>query len=144
VASDNPDFDILDGPALDLVILLVLVFGFGATVYLLDRFLDHRLPRGDRMGSVVVYALVTVVGLLIAPLGLVLQFMPGFDDRAYSPVWTAVFVCATALVTLWWWIDRARGKSEPTLVQRRLGSGFAAGAVLVGLLHLTFEITRIL
>jgi len=144
VASDNPDFDILDGPALDLVILLVLVFGFGATVYLLDRFLDHRLPRGDRMGSVVVYALVTVVGLLIAPLGLVLQFMPGFDDRAYPPVWTAVFVCATALVTLWWWIDRARGKSEPTLVQRRLGSGFAAGAVLVGLLHLTFEITRIL
>lgn len=144
VASDNPDFVILEGPAVDLVMLLALVFVFGVVVYLLDRFLDDRLPRGDRAGSVVFYALVTVIGILFAPLGLVLQFTPGFADRAYAPIWTAVFVCATALVTLWWWVDRARGKTEPTPLQHRLGSGFAAGAVLVGLLHLTFEIIRIL
>ncbi|HEU5113330.1 MAG TPA: hypothetical protein VFU96_08415 [Acidimicrobiia bacterium] len=144
VASDNPDFDILQGPAVDLVLLLTLVFVFGVVVYLLDRFLDDRLPRGDRAGSMVFYALVTVLGLLFAPLGLVLQFTSGFTDRVYAPIWTAVFVCATALVTLWWWVDRARGTSEPTPVQRRLGSGFAAGAALVGLLHLTFEIVRIL
>jgi hypothetical protein len=144
VASDNRDFDILEGSALDLVLLLTLVFGFGAVLHLLDRFLENRMPPEDRTGPIVIYGAITAVGLVIAPLGLVLQFMPGFADRAYSPVWTAVFVCATALVTLWWWVDRARGKSEPTLVQRRLGSGFAAGAVLVGLLHLTFEIIRIL
>ena len=144
VASDNPDFDILEGPALDIVILLALVFGFGATVHLLDRFLDDRLPRGDRVRALVVYGAITAVGLVIAPLGLVLQFMPSFADHAYSPIWTAVFVCATGLVTLWWWIDRERGKTEPSSIQRRLGSGFAAGAVLVGLLHLAFEIIRIL
>jgi hypothetical protein len=144
VASDNPDFDILEGPALDIVILLALVFGFGATVHFLDRFLDDRLPRGDRVGPLVVYGAITAVGLVIAPLGLVLQFMPSFADHAYSPIWTAVFVCATGLITLWWWIDRERGKTEPSSIQRRLGSGFAVGAVLVGLLHLTFEIIRIL
>ena len=96
------------------------------------------------MGPMVFYAPVTVLGLLFAPLGLVLQFTSGFSDRVYAPIWTAVFVCATALVTLWWWVDRARGKSEPTPVQRRLGSGLSAAAALVGLLHLTFEIVRIL
>lgn len=92
----------------------------------------------------VAYAGVTAVGLVIAPLGLLLQFLPSFADRAHAPVWTAVFVCATALMTIWWWVDRVRGKSEPTLAQHRLGSGFAAAAALAGLLHLTFEMTRIL
>ena len=91
----------------------------------------------------VAYGALTAVGLVIAPLGLVLQFLPSFADRAHSPVWTAIFVCATALVTLWWWVSRARGLTEPTPVQRRLGSGFAAAAALVGLLQLTFEVARI-
>jgi len=144
VASDNRDFDILERPALDLFLLLTLVFIFGAVLHLLDRFLESRMPRGDRTGPLVVYGAITAVGLVIAPLGLVLQFMPSFADRAHSPIWTAVFVCGTGLITLWWWIDRERGKTEPTSVQRRLGSGFVAGAVLVGLLHLTFEIIRVL
>ena len=88
--------------------------------------------------------MVTAVGLIFAPLGLLLQFMPGFDERAHPPIWTGVFVCATTLVTIWWWVDRVRGKSEPTLIQHRLGSGFAAAAALVGLIQLTLEITRIL
>ena len=123
VSSDNRDFDILEGPALDIVLLLALVFVFGAVLSALDRFLDRRLPRADRTGPVVVYGLVTAVGLIFVPLGLLLQFMPGFDERAYPPIWTGVFVCATALVTIWWWIDRIRGKTEPSLVQRRLGAG---------------------
>ncbi|MET0566239.1 MAG: hypothetical protein ABW021_07340 [Acidimicrobiia bacterium] len=144
VTSDNPDFDILEGPAVDLGMLLALMFVFGVGVYLFDRFLDRRLPRGDRTGQIVFYGAVTAVGLLIVPLGLVFQFLPSFADHTQSPVWTAVFVCATALVTLWWWVGRARGLTEPTPIQRRLGSGFAAAAALVGLLHLTLEITRIL
>ena len=67
----------------------------------------------------VAYAGVTAVRVVIAPLGLLLQFLPSFADRAHAPVWTALFVCATALMTIWWWVDRVRGKSEPTLAQRR-------------------------
>jgi len=29
---------------------------------------------------------ITAVGLVIAPLGLVLQFLPSFADRAHSPM----------------------------------------------------------
>jgi hypothetical protein len=144
VSSDNRDFDILEGPALDIVLLLALVFAFGAVLSVLDRFLDNRLPRADRAVRVVVYGLVTAVGLTFVPLGLLLQFMPGFDERAYPPIWTGVFVSATALVTIWWWIDRIRGKTEPSLVQRRLGGGLAAAAAMAGLIHLTLEINRIL
>ena len=143
VSSDNRDFDILEGPALDIVLLLALVFVFGAVLSALDRFLDSRFPRADRAGPVVVYGLVTAVGLIFVPIGLLRQFMPGFDERAHPPIWTGVFVCATALVTLWWWVDRVRGKSDPTPLQRGLGSGFAAAAALVGLIHLTLEIIRI-
>ena len=91
-----------------------------------------------------VYGLVTAVGLIFVPLGLLFQFMPGFDERAYAPIWTGVFVCATALVTIWWWIDRVRGRTQPSLVQRRLGTGLAAAAAMAGLIHLTLEINRIL
>ena len=144
VASDNRDFDVLEGPALDLALLLALVFGFGAFLWTFDRFLDKKLPRGDRTGPVVAYGVVTAVGLTFAPLGLFLQFMPGFDERAYSPIWTGVFVTGTALVTIWWWVDRVRGRTEPMAVQRRLGSGLAAAAALAGLSHLILEINRIL
>ena len=144
VSSDNRDFDILEGPAPDIVLLLVLVFVFGAVLSGLDRLLDKRLPGADRTGPVVAYGVVTAVGLTFAPLGLLLQFMPGFDERAHPPIWTGLFVCATTLVTIWWWVDRVMGKLEPTLIQRRLGTGFAAAAALVGLIHLTLEITRIL
>ncbi len=144
VSSDNRDFDILEGPALDLALLLALVFTFGAVLSALDRFLDSRLPRGNRAGPLVVYGLVTAVGLIFVPLGLLLQFMPGFDERAHAPIWTGVFVCATALVTIWWWVDRIRGKTEPNLIQRRLGAGLAAAAALAGLGHLILEVNRIL
>jgi len=144
VASDNRDFDILEGPALDLALLLALVFGFGAVLSTLDRFLDKRLPLGDGTGSVVAYGAITAVGLTFAPLGLFLQFMPGFDERAYPPIWTGVFVAGTALVTIWWWVERARGRTEPSLIQRRLGTGLAAAAALAGLSHLILEINRIL
>ena len=144
VSSDNRDFDILEGPALDIVLLLALVFVFGAVLSALDRFLDRRLPRADRAGPVVVYALVTAVGLIFVPLGLLLQFLPGFDERANPPIWTGVFVCATALVTIWWWVDRVRERTQPSLVQRRLGAGFAAASALAGLIHLTFEINKTL
>jgi len=144
VSSDNRDFDILEGPALDIVLLLSLVFVFGAVLSALDHRLDGRLPRADRAGSVVAYGLITAVGLVFVPLGLLVQFMPGFGERAYAPTWTGVFVCATAVVTIWWWADRVRGKIEPSLVQRRLGVGLAASAAFAGLIHLTLEITRIL
>ena len=144
VASDNRDFDILEGPAPDLILLLALVFTFGAVLSALDRFLDGRLPGANRTGPVVAYGAVTAVGLIFAPLGLLLQFMPGFDERAHPPIWTGVFVCATALVTIWWWVDRVRGKADPTPIQRGLGLGFAAAAALAGLIHLTLEIIRIL
>ena len=144
VSSDNRDFDILEGPALDIVLLLALVFVFGAVLSVLDRFLDNRLPRADRAVPVVVYGLVTAVGLLFVPLGLLLQFMPGFDERAYPPTWTGVFVCAIALVTIWWWVDRIRGKTQPSFIQRRLGAGLAAAAALAGLSQLVLEIRRIL
>jgi hypothetical protein len=144
VSSDNRDFDILGGPALDIVLLLALVFAFGAVLSVLDRLLEGRLPQADRGGPVIAYGLVTAVGLIFVPLGLLLQFMPGFDERAFAPIWTGVFVCATALVTIWCWVDRIRGKTEPSLVQRRLGGGLAAAAALAGLSHLILEINRIL
>ena len=120
------------------------MFGFGAFVFILDRFLDRRFPSADRTGTVVAYGVVTAVGLIFAPLGLFLQFMPGFDERAYPPIWTGVFVIGTALVTIWWWVDRVRGRTEPSLAQRRLGSVLATAAALAGLSHLILEINRIL
>ena len=46
--------------------------------------------------------------------------MRGFDERAYPPIWTGVFVCATALVTIWWWMDRVRGR--PSRASFNVGS----------------------
>ena len=145
VSSDNRDFDILEGPAPDIVLLLALVFVFGAVISGLDRLLDKRLPGADRTGPVVVYGLVTAVGLIFVPLGLLLQFVPGFDERAHPPIWTGVFVrrhgAGDALVVGGSSAGEVGADSPARL---RLGSAFAAAAALAGLIHLTLEITRIL
>lgn len=144
VAADNPDFLILGDPAIDIALLLGLVFGFGVVVSLLDRALDSRLPRAKGTIWNAVYVVTAAVGILVAPLGLVVQFTPSFDSGADAPIWTGVFVVATALVTLWWWVDRIRGREVPTVMQSRLGSGFTAAAGLAGLVFLTGEILEIL
>ncbi len=144
VAADNPDFVILGDPAIDIALLLGLVFAFGVVVCLLDRAFDRRLPRGKRAIWNAGYVVIAAVGILVAPLGLVAQFAPGFDSGADAPIWTGVFVVATALVTLWWWVDRVRGREVPTVMQSRLGSGFTAAAALAGIVFLTGEILEIL
>jgi hypothetical protein len=144
VSADNPDFEILEGPAIDIALLLGLVFAFGVVVCLLDRYLDRRLPRGESRGWKTAYFLVAAAGIVVAPLGLVAQFTPGFDSGPDAPVWTGVFVGAAALVTLWWWVDRVRGREEPTVLQDRLGSVFTSAAALAGILYLTREIITIL
>jgi len=144
VAADNPDFVILGDPAIDIALLLGLVFAFGAAVYLLDRALDRRLPRGDRAIWKAFYVMVAGVGMLAAPLGLVVQFTPDFESGADAPIWTGAFVVATALVTLWWWVDRVRGRTVTTIMQSRFGSGFTVAAALAGILYLIREIVTIL
>jgi len=127
IEGSNPDFIVLGFEPSVLVVLLVLVGLVGASMAVVDAWLDGRLPRprsanGPASG---VYIVISLIGAFFA-VGVVATFL----DEKLRPVGIALLVSGVA--TLCWWYLRYRGAERPPLMLRLLGSGGVIAAVVIG------------
>jgi hypothetical protein len=127
IQGSNPDFLVLGHDPVVLVVLLSLVGLVGASMALVDAWLDLRLPRpqssiGPASGA---YIAIALIGTLFA-VGVVATFL----DEKLRPVGIALLV--SGIATLTWWYLRYRGAERPPLMLRLLGSGGVIAAVVLG------------
>ena len=127
VQGSNSDFLVLGYDPLVVVVLLGLVGLVGASMAVVDAWLDRRLPHprssiGTASG---VYIAISAIGALFA-VGVVATFL----DTALRPVGIALLVSGVA--TLRWWYLRYRGADRPPQMLRVLGSGGVIAAVVLG------------
>ncbi len=144
IDSGNRDFVILgDDVRIDLLLLVGLLFAFGAGLVPIDRWLDHLLPGPSRAWTPA-YAIVVALGapLTIPAFGSMVD--EEFCFCAHPPVWTGVFFVLTAVATLWWWIAQMRGADVPSDRLRLAGRLGLSMGVVSGALYLTVDILRIL
>jgi hypothetical protein len=143
IEADNRDFIILGDVRLDLVLLLGLIFLFGAVLVPTDRWLDNRLPKAGSVTSIVVYTLLVALGapLMIPIIGS--YFATGFCFCENPPIWTGVFLLAAGLATTWWWVLSLRGSSSPPKYLKTMGSVSVALAVIAGAIHLLAQLIQI-
>ena len=143
IDSDNPDFVILEGPAPDLVLLVGLLFAFGAVLHRVDAWLEERLPTGGAVATGI-YAITVVLGvpLLIPTFGAF--FSREFCFCAHPPVWIGAFLVASAAATVWWWGSHLSGADAPSRTLRILGSWSLLAAVAAGGVHLAGQVIDIL
>jgi hypothetical protein len=143
VEADNPDFVILDPPVIDLILLLALVFLFGVVLHRFDKALERRLPNRRGVLALVVYGLLTVIGIAVAIPTFGNFFSAAFCACAHPPIWTGAFIAAAAVATLWWWALDLRGAEAPSSSLQAFGRLATAGAVLAGAFHLTIQMVAI-
>ena len=127
VQGSNPDFIVLGYDPVVLVVLLGLVGLVGASMALVDAWLDRHLPRprssvGQASGA---YIAVAVIGAFFA-IGVVATFL----DEKLRPAGIALLLSGVS--TLTWWYLRYRGAERPPLMLRLLGSGSVIAAVVLG------------
>jgi hypothetical protein len=127
VQGSNPDFIVLGYDPRVLVVLLGLVGLVGASMAVVDAWLDRRLPRprssiGQASG---VYIVIALLGSFFA-LGVVATYL----DEKLRPAGIALLV--SGIATLTWWYLRYRGADRPPLILRLLGSGGVIAAVVLG------------
>ena len=144
IQGDNIDFVILQDPLLDLVLLVGLLFLFGVVLYWVDGLLDNKMPAQTRTFAIVVYSLMIAMA---APL-MILTFGSLFDEEFCNcpnpPIWTGVFLTATALSTIVWWVQHLRGADTPSQTLKRIGTASLALTAVAGAVDLTTEIAHIL
>ncbi len=109
------------------MVLLGLVGLVGASMAVVDAWLDRRLPRARSATSPAsgVYVAISLIGALFA-VGVVATFL----DTALRPVGIALLV--SGIATLRWWYLRYRGADRPPQMLRLLGSGGVIAAVVLG------------
>ena len=144
IHGNNIDFFILEDPLLDIVLLVGLLFVFGAVLYWVDGLLDSKMPAQPRTFGIVAYSLMTAIAapLLIPTFGSFLT--EEFCNCSNPPIWTGVFLTATAVSTVVWWVQHLRGADTPSQNLRKVGMTSLALTALAGAVDLTTEITRIL
>lgn len=144
IEADNRDFVILGDPRPDLVLLLGLVFVFGASLLWVERWLDRRLPEASGVTSIVTYSVLVAVGapLVIPVIGSF--FDPDFCSCDNPPIWSGVFLLMTAAVTALWWMLHLRGSESPTKTLRTIGLSSVVMTAIAGAIHLVGEIIHIL
>lgn len=144
IQGDNIDFVILQDPLLDLVLLLGLLFLFGVVLYWVDRLLDNKMPAQPRTFAIVAYSLMIAMAapLMIPTFGSL--FTEEFCSCRNPPFWTGVFLAATSLSTIVWWVQHLRGADTPSQTLRNIGMTSLALTALAGAVDLTTEITHIL
>ena len=144
IEADNPDFVILDGPQLDLVLLVSLVFVFGASLYWIDDWLVRRVRKRPTTIGVVIYSIMVAVGAVFSYPTFATLFSEEFCFCSNPPRWTGIFLVVTALASVAWWIRFIRGADEPSRGLHTLGTTSVALAVAAGAIHLGREILHIL
>jgi hypothetical protein len=127
VQGSNSDFIVLGYDPRVIVVLLGLIGLVGASMAVVDAWLDRRLPRARSVTSPEsgIYAAISLIGALFA-VGVVATFL----DEKLRPVGIALLVSGVA--TLRWWYIRYRGAERPPLMLRLLGSGSVIAAVVLG------------
>ena len=146
VRADELDFTVVE-PLSAIVLLIGLVGLFGIALTLIDEQLRRRLPAvtPGRAGALLVYLLISGVGLLFMPMTLQTYFGGGdLLTRKASPE-VGLAILAVGLATLAAWALRVRtGSSTRPRALRIAGQGALAIAVVLGALHLGREIAAIL
>ena len=127
IRGSNPDFIVLGYDPRVIVVLLGLVGLVGASMAVVDAWLNRRLPHprsptGEVSG---VYIVISLIGSLLA-IGVSATFL----DQKLRPVGIALLV--SGIATLSWWYLRFRGAERPPLMLRLLGSGSVIAAVVLG------------
>jgi hypothetical protein len=72
------------------------------------------------------------------------MFSKDFCFCSNPPIWTGVFLTATSLSTIVWWVQHLRGADTPSRTLNMIGTTSVALTALAGAVDLTTEITRIL
>jgi hypothetical protein len=144
IQGNNRDFFILQDPRLDLVLLLGLLFLFGIALYWVDGLLDEKMPDQPQTFGIVVYSLmIAIAAPLIIPT-FASMFSKDFCFCSNPPIWTGVFLTATSLATIVWWVQHLRGADTPSRTLNTIGTTSVALTAIAGAVDLTTEITRIL
>lgn len=146
IESTNPDFLILRPTPTILALLVALVACNGAAIAWLDGALERRLPHpGPRPHrTAAAYGIVALLGIPMFLLVLLAFFSPAFSNSPRPP-YLGVAILVAGIATAASWVVRLRrdGAAIPPLVTwaGRLG---LVGAVALGGLHLSVELSRIL
>ena len=144
IQADNTDFIILEGPQIDLVLLIGLVFVFGAALFWVDGWLDRNMRQRPGTLGLVTYSVLVVVGAVFSYPTFATLFSEEFCFCSNPPRWTGVFLIVAALATVLWWIQSIRGATEPTRSLNTLGTASVALAASAGAIYLGREVLHIL
>lgn len=144
IQSDNTDFVILEGPQIDLVLLISLVFVFGASLHWIDGWLDRKVRERPKTIGVAIYSTMVAVGVVFSYATFGTLLSEEFCFCSNPPRWTGIFLIVTALATVSWWIWFIRGAEEPSRGLSAVGTTSVALAVSAGATHLGREILHIL
>jgi hypothetical protein len=127
VQGSNPDFIVLGYDPRVIVVLLGLVGLVGASMAVVDAWLDRRLPRppSASVEAGAIYSIISVIGALVA-VGVVAMFL---DDKLRP---AGITLLISGIATLSWWYLRYRGAERPPPMLRLLGSGSVIAAVVLG------------
>jgi hypothetical protein len=146
IESTNPDFLILRPTQIILALLVALVALNGAAIAWLDDALERRLPRpGPRpIRTAIAYGIVSMLGLPMLLLVLLAFFSPSFSS-APRPPFLGIAILVVGLATAATWVVRLRRDASaiPPFVTWAGRLGLAAAVVLGGL-HLSLELSRLL
>ncbi|MEO7119149.1 MAG: hypothetical protein ABIZ34_09290 [Candidatus Limnocylindrales bacterium] len=107
----NLDFSLVRHDPLVVVLLVTLVGVVGASIALLDGWLDARLPRASAHSRrpTQVYGLIAILGVIaVLPLT-ALELLA--SDEYDAPIRTAVGLVVVGLCTLAWWLLTLRGRA---------------------------------
>ena len=144
IQANNRDFVILQDPRLDLVLLVGLLFLFGVVLYWVDGLLDKKMPDQPRTFGIVAYTLmIAMAAPLIIPT-FASMFSKEFCFCSHPPIWTGVFLAATSLSTIVWWVQQLRGADNPSQTLKMIGTTSLTLTAIAGAVDLTTEITHIL
>jgi hypothetical protein len=146
ISADNPDFALLDPPALHLALFVALLFLTGLATAVLDTDLARWLPS-SRLADIL-YGGLAAFGLILAVPFLALVYLDDTNTQAEPPPWVAGL--ALGLVILVSLVAWARFYASGELAAARLVwlsrlgvSAVALFALLSGV-HLVGEIEAIL
>jgi hypothetical protein len=139
IQGSNSDFIVLRFDAGVVMVLLALVGLVGASMAIVDEWLERHLPRprSATSPSAGVYLAVTALGTFFA-FGVVARFLA--EDL--RPVGVALLV--TGIATVSWWYLRYRGAERPPVVLRVIGGAGVIAAAALGLFLELPEIRRAL
>ncbi len=143
IDADNRDFVILDPPAVDLLLLLMVLFAFGAVLVAVDGRLTRRMrPSVGTTGTAGQAVVLALVSPLVVPTfgGFLSSEFCSCDD---PPWWIGVLLILAAIASIWWWVAQIRGRDEQRSRAERLGRPALAAAVVAAMVDLGVELVHV-